>query len=325
MRPILLALMMLSAAAARDTGAAGMGDGVPDKTDEESILRVQILLDGAGFGPGKVDGALGEFTYKAVVNYNFSQGRKDLRNWGPVLEEARAKIPQHIVQFTMTEGLSKLLNPALPTKPEDWAKAKYMSYRSLTELLAERYHTDETFLAKINPGRNLDRVKPGETVVVPNIMAPFLIEEVKPYGKFDADPALSANLVVIDTFERVAAFYNAEKKMIGAFVITPGKPKFIPRGTWKVVNMTTTPNFRYDKNFLEKGERSDTAFQVPPGPNNPVGIFWAGLSKSGIGLHGTASPRTIGRAESAGCVRFANWDAVRLPSLIRPGATVIVR
>jgi lipoprotein-anchoring transpeptidase ErfK/SrfK len=36
-------------------------------------------------------------------------------------------------------------------------------------------------------------------------------------------------------------------------------------------------------------------------------------------------PRTIGRTRSAGCVRLANWDAIRLPGLIRPGAKVIVR
>ena len=64
---------------------------------------------------------------------------------------------------------------------------------------------------------------------------------------------------------------------------------------------------------------------LPPGPNNPVGMLWAGLSKSGIGLHGTASPETIGRSRSAGCVRFANWDIVRLPTLIRPGARVWVK
>jgi lipoprotein-anchoring transpeptidase ErfK/SrfK len=56
-----------------------------------------------------------------------------------------------------------------------------------------------------------------------------------------------------------------------------------------------------------------------------VGIIWCGISKSGIGLHGTASPRTIGRSQSAGCVRLANWDAIRLPELVRPGARVIVR
>ena len=89
--------------------------------------------------------------------------------------------------------------------------------------------------------------------------------------------------------------------------------------------MITTPEFRWDKSMLDTGERSDEFFQLPPGPNSPVGIFWAGLSKAGIGMHGTALPHTIGRSRSAGCVRLANWDAVRLAQLVRPGATVEMR
>ena len=112
---------------------------------------------------------------------------------------------------------------------------------------------------------------------------------------------------------------------LAAFPITPGKPEFIPVGSWEVKTMLNTPSFRYDKQFLEEGVRGGEAWQLPPGPNSPVGILWCGISKSGIGLHGTALPRTIGRSQSAGCVRFANWDIVRLPTLIRPGSKVIVR
>ena len=89
--------------------------------------------------------------------------------------------------------------------------------------------------------------------------------------------------------------------------------------------MVNTPTFRYDKSMLKEGVRSEEYHTLPPGPNSPVGMFWAGINKSGIGLHGTASPHTIGRSQSAGCIRFANWDAARLSSLIRPGARVEVR
>ncbi|MBT44705.1 MAG: hypothetical protein CL922_04630 [Deltaproteobacteria bacterium] len=54
-------------------------------------------------------------------------------------------------------------------------------------------------------------------------------------------------------------------------------------------------------------------------------MLWSGLTKSGIGIHGTASPRTIGRSLSAGCIRLANWDAARFPTLVRPGAKVVIR
>lgn len=292
--------------------------------DPETILRVQIFLDQERFGPGKIDGALGEFTFKAVVNYNFAHGNRDLYNWAPVLEAAEARVAATTAQHRVREELFTYINPELPEQPELWDQFPYMAYRSMAELVAERFHTDETFLQKLNPGVDINDLAPGQLVTVPNVR-PFRIEEVKKFQGFKEDATLSRNIVVIDTTERMGAIYDAQERMLAAFPITPGKPQFIPVGQWKITHMTTTPNFRYDKQFLEQGQRSEEAFEIPPGPNSPVGILWAGLSKSGIGLHGTAMPRTIGRAESAGCVRFANWDAIRLPSLVRPGSPVIVR
>jgi lipoprotein-anchoring transpeptidase ErfK/SrfK len=67
---------------------------------------------------------------------------------------------------------------------------------------------------------------------------------------------------------------------------------------------------------LEHGKRTSEYFMLPPGPNNPVGIAWIALSKPGIGIHGTNSPNTIGRASSHGCMRLANWDASRLAEMV---------
>ncbi len=319
-------LWILPAATAQPARARDLGHkpGTSVPTLPDDILRVQIFLDQQMFGPGKVDGALGEFTYKAVVNYNFAHGHSDLYDWTPVVKAARAQVPNTTAWHRVKVELLQFINSELPEKPELWQNYKYMAYRTMTELVAERFHTDETFLQKLNPRVNIDHLAPGDEIVVPNL-APFKIEDVHKYQAFKEDPTLTSHIVVIDTTERMGAVYDAGEHMLAAFPITPGKPQFIPRGQWKVVNMTTTPDFRYDKQFLEQGTRGSAAYQIPPGPNSPVGILWAGLSKSGIGLHGTASPRTIGRAQSAGCVRFANWDAIRLPDLIRPGSTVIVR
>ena len=57
--------------------------------------------------------------------------------------------------------------------------------------------------------------------------------------------------------------------------------------------------------------RTNDFHNIPPGPNNPVGILWCGLNKPGIGIHGTNNPETIGRAGSHGCIRTANWDAAQ--------------
>jgi len=58
----------------------------PDEVD--TIVRVQIYLDGQLFGPGKIDGSLGQFTRKAIAHYNTRRGIRPVHNWGPLLENA---------------------------------------------------------------------------------------------------------------------------------------------------------------------------------------------------------------------------------------------
>ena len=63
---------------------------------------------------------------------------------------------------------------------------------------------------------------------------------------------------------------------------------------------------------------------LPPGPNNPVGVAWIGLDKTGYGIHGTPNPEQVGRTESHGCFRLANWDAEYLSKLVWVGMPVFV-
>ena len=65
--------------------------------------------------------------------------------------------------------------------------------------------------------------------------------------------------------------------------------------------------------------KTDKEVQLPPGPNGPVGIAWLDLTKEHYGIHGTNEPQTIGRAESSGCIRLANWDVLRLSRIMKPG------
>jgi len=115
------------------------------------------------------------------------------------------------------------------------------------------------------------------------------------------------------------------KELVATFPITPGKPQFIRRGVWDINIAIELPEWRYDKSLLETGERSAESLTIPGGPNNPVGVFWHGLSRKGIGIHGTAEPETIGRTTSAGCIRLSNWNVVRLPLYVRPGAKVLIK
>jgi len=53
-------------------------------------------------------------------------------------------------------------------------------------------------------------------------------------------------------------------------------------------------------------------------------VLWCGLDKIGIGIHGTSYPETIGRATSHGCIRLANWDAIKFSTMITAGMTVVI-
>ena len=292
----------------------------PDERDVETILRLQVFLDRRCFGPGKVDGKLGEFTRKAVDCYNTTIGLKPA-DYSAVLRECAVIEP--LAQYTVAETDFAWVDAKLPTKPEKQVKSGMLRYRSLAEFIAERYHTDENWLHRANPLVDFTKLKAGDAVKVPNVV-PFTIESLPRGFEWQSDPVLSARTAVVDTQYKFACIYEGSR-MVAAFPITPGQEKFIRRGDWKLLNMRSWPAFRWDKSMLETGKRSETYYMLPPGPNSPVGVLWAGLNRSGIGMHGTSTPETIGRARSAGCFRLANWDVIRLPDFIRPGAAVVVR
>lgn len=315
------------------------------KPTGEDAVRLQIFLDEANFGPGVIDGRPGRFTDLAAQSWNEVHGHP-AGDWVAVNTAARKAVPHPLAIAIVPDAAKAWVDSSLPTKRSAQAGRKRMTYRSYSEFIAERYHCDIPYLITLNGASKINNLKPRDTLIVPNVK-PFVVEALTGAG-YKADEALSQRHAVVDTkINQVRIFEAAPPAMIVAepgsstlintvrpnrgliasFPITPGKPQFIKFGTWQVRNSVELPHWRYDQKLLDTGKRSSDseALNIPPGPNSPVGVFWCGLSKPGIGLHGTSDPETIGRARSAGCIRLANWDAVRLPTLIRPGTTVEIR
>lgn len=86
-----------------------------------------------------------------------------------------------------------------------------------------------------------------------------------------------------------------------------------PSGEFQIINRLTNPTY-YHKGTV-----------IGPGPANPLGTRWMGLSLKGYGIHGTNAPRSIGKAASHGCIRLAKRDLEQLFDLLRVGDTVIIR
>lgn len=86
-----------------------------------------------------------------------------------------------------------------------------------------------------------------------------------------------------------------------------------PEGTFTIVNRLANPTYYHEGTVVE------------PGPENPLGSRWMGLSQKGYGIHGTNAPRSIGKAASHGCIRMARKDLEELFTLVRVGDEVQIR
>jgi lipoprotein-anchoring transpeptidase ErfK/SrfK len=90
-----------------------------------------------------------------------------------------------------------------------------------------------------------------------------------------------------------------------------------------VKSVIPNPNYTYTPDEGARGKKT-ARWIFPPGPNNPVGVAWVGLTLKGYGIHGSPFPERIGRAESHGCFRLSNWNAARLMKLCDTGVPVVV-
>ncbi|TLD70051.1 murein L,D-transpeptidase [Phragmitibacter flavus] len=285
----------------------------------EDILRLQIFLDTQLFGPGKLDGRPGEFTTKALQRYQRSKAIPETEHTAHTLD--LSSVGEIYTTYTIREEDLKFVGD-YPSKPAAQSKKKYLPYASLLEFLEERFHSSPDLLAFINQPLKMSTLKPGDTVKVPNVQ-PFLIEELS-VAIYPETPEFLTRTLKIDTRERILELFEGGT-LLASLPITPGSGYVAtPPGTWKIVNIVQMPTFRWDDSVLKYGVRSENYYQLPMGPNNPVGVMWIGLNKPGIGIHGTNQPQTIGRAASAGCMRTANWDVVRLSKMLTKGMTVVI-
>jgi lipoprotein-anchoring transpeptidase ErfK/SrfK len=92
-----------------------------------------------------------------------------------------------------------------------------------------------------------------------------------------------------------------------------------PLGHYEIVVKWRNPWWYPPNSPWAQGEKP-----VPPGPGNPLGTRWMGLSASGVGIHGTPNSGSIGYSLSHGCIRMYISDAEWLFNHVEIGTQVFI-
>ena len=277
------------------------------------VFEAQVALARRAISPGSIDAAIGSQTRAAIAAFQRSQKLFETAtldtNTRPVLTLDAPLVTNYTVT---TNDLARLqpLGKTWLAKSEQTA----LDFETILELVAETAHSYPLLIQKLNPEVNWTNVAAGVVLKIPDVKYP--------------EPASQAALVVIHLADRFLEAFDDQTNLLAHFPCSiAARVEKRPVGELHVIVVAPHPNYTVDPElFPESAELQAIGHKLilPPGPNNPVGVAWIGLDKPGYGMHGTPGPEQVGRTESHGCFRLANWDAEYLLKLVWVGMPVEV-
>ncbi|MGE6328052.1 L,D-transpeptidase family protein [Psychrobacter pacificensis] len=274
------------------------------KVNSAMTIKMQALLDWNHASPGPIDGGWGMNSKKALTNFQAMKGlpttgKMDQKTWDALVKNIPATKPV-LVTYTLTDDDINTNFATTPASAEAKSKMKGLYYQDIKEMLGERFHMDVRYLDKLNKNKEY---KAGETITVLNTRG-ALNKRI--------------NRVVANKADKTLYAYDGNQ-LVATYPTTVGSNDTpSPHGTYKIVNKVKMPWY---KATVGEGAQKKV-HMLPPGPNNPVGVVWMGLSKPSYGLHGSPKPEGISRQASHGCIRLTNWDVLEVYANIENGATV---
>ncbi|MGP5542693.1 L,D-transpeptidase family protein [Psychrobacter celer] len=264
--------------------------------------KLQALLNWHHSGVGAVDGYWGKNTKKAMQAFQKANGLSvtealNTETWQALTSDKALMTQPALVSYQLTDADVDIKTTTIPAGATAKAELEGLYYESVIEALAEKFHMSEKYLKTLNPNASFSA---GETITV--------------YNPGNPNTAPVSRVVADKTTQTLYA-YDDKGTLVASYPTTVGSTATpSPSGTHTVEVKVHEPNYTYTAD-----DGSQTI--LPPGPNNPVGSVWIGLSKPSYGIHGSPDPARISRQASAGCVRLTNWDALALLGVIQDGAT----
>jgi lipoprotein-anchoring transpeptidase ErfK/SrfK len=300
------------------SGAAGLCSAPTNHSHAVSrdildTVELQAALVRDGISPGPIDGLTGPQTEAALRAF---QQKHALRTTGVLDDATRIKLPVVAPVLTNYIVTSNDISRLLPLATTWLGKslAPRLDYENVLELVGEKSQSHHKLLQALNPAINWTNVTNGTVVTVPN-------------AQFPTTPSKAA-FVHIRLGDRILQAFGSDSNLLAHFPCSIGqRVDKRPVGELYVAVLAANPNYTFDPEvFPESSEAQEIGrkLTLQPGPNNPVGTVWIGLDRPGYGIHGTPLPEKVGRTESHGCFRLANWNAEYLLKLVSLGTPVIV-
>ena len=280
----------------------------------QSVFEAQVALMRLGISPGLLDGIMGPQTRAAIRVFQSTRG---LGVTGELDRKTKSSLlisAPPCTNYIVTWGDLARLQP-LSTTWLGKSQQTALEYETILELLAEKGCAHPHLIRRLNPYIDWTNVTAGTTIQLPDANYP--------------NPRTDAAFIIIFLADKILEAFDAQTNLLVHFPCSIGRQiEKRPVGELHVASIAANPNYTFDPDLFPESPEANqlrTKLVLPPGPNNPVGVAWIGLDKPGYGIHGTPVPEHIGRTESHGCFRLANWDANYLLKLVWIGMPVFVQ
>jgi hypothetical protein len=279
----------------------------------ETILEAQIALARQGISPGSIDGANGSQTQAALSAFQKKRGLVPSGLLGAQTKALLLIEPPVMTEYMVTtEDLARLM--PMPKTWLDKSGQPRLDFENILELLGEKAFSSPQLIRTLNPNVNWTQMSGGTPVLIPRVDYPPV--------------ASKAAFVKISLPQCVLEAFDSESNLLVHFPCSIGRlAAKRPAGELHVTAIALDPNYTFDPAVFPESPEAQAVGRkliLPPGPNNPVGTVWIGLDRPGYGIHGTPAPEQVGRTESHGCFRLANWNARYLAKLVWVGIPVMV-
>lgn len=126
--------------------------------------------------------------------------------------------------------------------------------------------------------------------------------------------------IVIDRSANTLTLYRDGDRFRKRYRVATGQAQYpTPLGAFTIISLQRNPTWTPPDSPWAEGEKP-----VPPGPDNPIGTRWMGISSPGVGIHGTPDANSIGYSRSHGCIRMRIPEAEELFERVRYGTPVFI-